>query len=114
MEEGFFPISIQAYQQDLCRNCLKIILLFFRDYVATNNIYAESPEEYKEKLLSEIYVPGNYRKITKAEACIIQGYPENFRLPEKRQAWMKLLGNSVSVPVIEKLGESIVSTGVFD
>jgi hypothetical protein len=27
---------------------------------------------------------------------------------------MKLLGNSVSVPVIQMIGEAIISTGVFE
>ncbi len=35
-------------------------------------------------------------------------------LPESRVRWMKLLGNSVSVPVVEMLGRAIVETGIFD
>ncbi|MCU0468214.1 MAG: hypothetical protein MUF58_06390 [Arcicella sp.] len=35
-------------------------------------------------------------------------------LPENRARWMKLLGNSVSVPVIEVLAKAIIETGVFD
>lgn len=38
-----------------------------------------------------------------------------FRLGlEKRNRWMKLIGNSVSVPVIEKIGLSILKTSVFE
>jgi len=56
----------------------------------------------------------NYRKITKEEACMIQGFPKDFKLPESRARWMKLIGNSVSVPVIDVIIKSIVSTGVFN
>lgn len=80
------------------------------DYVATVDLSIND----KEHFIEEIYKPGNYRKVTKEEACMIQGYPKDFILPETRQRWMKLIGNSVTVPVIEKLVESIVDTGVFD
>jgi DNA (cytosine-5)-methyltransferase 1 len=35
-------------------------------------------------------------------------------LPESRVRWMRLLGNSVSVLVVEMLGRAIMETGVFD
>jgi DNA (cytosine-5)-methyltransferase 1 len=35
-------------------------------------------------------------------------------LPESRAKWMKLIGNSVSVPVIDKLCKAIIETGVFE
>jgi len=84
------------------------------DYITTKNIHAKSEEEYKAKFISDIYKKDNFRKITKEEACKIQGFPEDFILPENRARWMKLLGNSVSVPVIELLGKAIVDTGVFE
>jgi DNA (cytosine-5)-methyltransferase 1 len=79
------------------------------DYVATVDLNIND----KEHFINEIYKPGNYRKVSKEEACLIQGYPKDFILPENRQRWMKLIGNSVTVPVIEKLVKSIVDTGVF-
>jgi len=84
------------------------------DFVSEVNINAHSTDEYKEKLINKVYTPGKYRKITKVEACKLQGFPENFILPESRPKWMKLIGNSVSVPVIEALTKQIVETGVFD
>jgi len=84
------------------------------DFVATVNIEAQTPEEYKTKFLEEVVLNKNYRKITKEEALIIQGFPSNFLLPQNRARWMKLIGNSVSVPVIEKLGEALVASGVFE
>ena len=70
--------------------------------------------DYKKQFIEEIYKKGNYRRITKEEACLIQGFPKDYILPENRARWMKLVGNSVSVPVIEMLGKAILDTGVFD
>lgn len=84
------------------------------DFVATEEISASNPEEWKQKFLDEIYLQGKYRKITKSEACRIQGFPSDFTLPETRPRWMHLIGNSVAVPVIKILAQSIINTGVFD
>ncbi len=84
------------------------------DYVSLKSIEPKSHDEYRSEFLEKIYKKGNYRKITKEEACMIQGFPRDFKLPESRARWMKLIGNSVSVPVIEVLIKSIVATGVFD
>jgi DNA (cytosine-5)-methyltransferase 1 len=81
-----------------------------RDYVATVDLSVND----KAHFIKEIAKNKLYRKITKAEACRIQGYPEDFLLPERRARWMKLIGNSVTVPVIDRLVKSIVDTGVFD
>jgi DNA (cytosine-5)-methyltransferase 1 len=82
------------------------------DYITLKEITAENEDDYKKQFIVEIYKKNNYRKITKKEACLIQGFPKNFILPENRSRWMKLLGNSVSVPVIEMLGKSILETGI--
>ena len=84
------------------------------DFVALKHITQETKENYKESFLEEIYFTQQYRKITREEACLIQGFPKNFKLPESRSRWMKLIGNSVSVPVINALIASIISTDVFD
>lgn len=84
------------------------------DYIATELIEAKNAKEFKEKFINDIYKAGKYRKITKEEACKIQGFPKDFKLPENRARWMKLIGNSVSVPVIEQLGQAIINTGVFE
>lgn len=83
------------------------------DYITLKEIKATSAEEYKEQFIEEIYKKGDFRKLTKSEACQIQGFPKGFILPNSRARWMKLLGNSVSVPVIEMLGKAILETGVF-
>lgn len=84
------------------------------DYITTVEIEAKNEEDYKIKFIEEVYKKKNYRKVTRGEACLIQGFSENYILPESRARWMKLLGNSVSVPVIQILGKAIVSTGVFE
>jgi DNA (cytosine-5)-methyltransferase 1 len=83
------------------------------DYVALQSITAKNSDDYKKKFITEIYEKKKYRKITKNEACLIQGFPENFILPEERTKWMKLIGNSVSVPVIDAICKAIIDTGVF-
>jgi DNA (cytosine-5)-methyltransferase 1 len=83
------------------------------DYITLEEIRAEQVEDYKRQFIERVYKKNNYRKITKEEACLIQGFPEDFMLPESRVRWMKLLGNSVSVPVVEMLGRAIVETGVL-
>lgn len=84
------------------------------DYVSTIIIKADNIFDYKKEFIEKIYKGKNFRKITKEEACRIQGFPSNFKLPSHRAKWMRLIGNSVSVPVIELLGKSIIKTGVFD
>lgn len=84
------------------------------DYVSLKNLELTDHEDYKNQFLEKVYFSENYRKITKEEACRIQGFPKDFILPESRARWMKLIGNSVSVPVIDVLIRSIISTGVFN
>ncbi len=84
------------------------------DFVATESIDADTIEEFREEFMEHVYRPRNYRRITQSEACRIQGFPDNFILPPTRPRWMKLIGNSVAVPVIKILANAVVSTGVFD
>lgn len=84
------------------------------DYVSLKSIEPKDHEDYKKQFLEKVYFSKNYRKITKEEACTLQGFPKDFILPESRARWMKLIGNSVSVPVIDVLIKAIISTGVFN
>ena len=84
------------------------------DFVTTKIINAKNEDDHKKQFVEKIYKKENYRRITKEEACMIQGFPKDYILPENRARWMKLVGNSVSVPVIEMLGKAILDTGVFD
>jgi len=84
------------------------------DFVSSVSIRATTGENYRKQFLESIYKTNNYRKITKTEACRIQGFPEHFILPDTRSKWMKLIGNSVSVPVLEIIIHAISDTGVFN
>lgn len=84
------------------------------DYVSTEELHAETIEQWKNDFMEKIYKPKKFRKITKSEACRIQGFPSDFILPESRSRWMHLIGNSVAVPVVKMLTKAVVSTGVFD
>lgn len=84
------------------------------DYISLINLTPKSHEDYKNSFLEDVFKKKNYRKITKEEACAIQGFPKDFQLPESRARWMKLIGNSVSVPVIDTLIKAIIQTGVFE
>jgi len=83
------------------------------DFITPVYIKANSALEYRKDFMEHVVDKKAYRKISKTEALRIQGFPENFQLPESRSRWMKLIGNSVAVPVIEKLVTAIMGTGVF-
>jgi DNA (cytosine-5)-methyltransferase 1 len=55
------------------------------DYITLEEIKAEKVEDYKRLFIERVYKKKNYRKITKKEACLIQGFPES------RVRWMRLL-----------------------
>ncbi len=84
------------------------------DFVSNVSIKATTEENWKKSFMEKVFLSGRYRRISRAEACRIQGFPPDFKLPESRPRWMKLIGNSVAVPLIGKLASSVVSTGVFD
>lgn len=81
------------------------------DFVALKDIESHTEEGYKKAFLEEIFNKKLFRKISKEEACVIQGFPKNFQLPDSRNRWMKLVGNSVAVSVIQMLGQAILNTG---
>ncbi len=84
------------------------------DFISTVEIHAASAGEWKKSFMKNVFDKKNFRKITKSEACKIQGFPSDFKLPQSRARWMHLIGNSVAVPVVKMLVKAIVSTGVFD
>lgn len=50
----------------------------------------------------------NPRKITPREAANLQGFPQEFKLPESNTRAYQQFGNSVAVPVVTKVSEQIV------
>ena len=51
----------------------------------------------------------NPRLLTKREAARLQGFPETFILPASRTDTYRQMGNSVAVPVLSRIAESIVA-----
>ena len=84
------------------------------DYITTIDVDGDSIEDFRKNFIEKVYNTGNFRKISKSEACKIQGFPANYKLPMTRARWMKLIGNSVAVPVIKMLVNAVANTGVFD
>jgi DNA (cytosine-5)-methyltransferase 1 len=83
------------------------------DHITNVQIQAVEEKAFKNEFIRRVFIPKNFRRISKREACAIQGFPCDFRLPESRARWMKLLGNSVSVPVVRLLAGAVIDTGVF-
>lgn len=83
------------------------------DFITETYVTGRDAQEYKTNFIKDVFMPGNYRKITRQEACRIQGFPADFKLPPTRARWMKLIGNSVAVSLIEQLAQCVVDTGVF-
>jgi len=50
----------------------------------------------------------NPRKLTPREVANLQGFPQNFKLPASNTKSYQQFGNSVAVPVVEKVSEQIV------
>ncbi len=73
----------------------------------SNTIVARYGKDGKECLIPQ--VDDNPRMLTIDECKRLFGYPEDFFMPTFRTPAYKLLGNSVVVPVVEKIAEAIVS-----
>lgn len=57
-----------------------------------------------------IYTDHGIRKLTPRETFNVQGYPSNYKLPKLANSHLyKQAGNSVSVPVIERIAEKITN-----
>lgn len=55
-------------------------------------------------------VNGDVKRLTPKEGKKLQGFPDNYQFPVSDSQAMKQLGNSVAIPVVEKLLESILKT----
>lgn len=80
--------------------------LFNGDSEYTSTISRRYYKDGSEILIEQ---PGrNPRKLTPREAANLQGFPENFKLPDSNVKAYQQFGNSVAVPVVEKVSEQIV------
>lgn len=71
----------------------------------SNTIVARYYKDGKECLIPQ--EGKNPRKLTPLECARLQGYPDNFIYHKSKSAAYKQFGNSVSVPVIERIFEEI-------
>ena len=53
-------------------------------------------------------VNGEQVRLKPEQGLLMQGFPKNFYLADSVAKSMKLLGNSVAVPVVKEIGKSIV------
>ena len=74
----------------------------------SNTIVARYGKDGKECLIPQ--EGKNPRKLTPRECARLQGFPETFVLATSNTAAYKQFGNSVAVPVIERIGKAIVET----
>ncbi len=73
----------------------------------SNTIVARYGKDGKECLIPQ--EGGNPRKLTINECRVLFGYPDNFWHPEVRTPAYKQFGNSVVVPVVSQISESITN-----
>lgn len=72
----------------------------------SNTLVARYGKDGKECLIPQ--EDKNPRLLTPRECARLQGYPENFIIPDAKTPAYKQFGNSVSVPVISRISERIV------
>jgi DNA (cytosine-5)-methyltransferase 1 len=82
--------------------------LFSADAKYTNTLSARYYKDGSEILISQR--GRNPRKLTPRECARLQGYPEEFILPQEvsDNQFYRQFGNSVAVPVIEAIANSII------
>ena len=54
------------------------------------------------------------RKLTIREGLRLFGFPENYNINTNHKVAFDLLGNTIVVPVIEKITEEIIKTNLFE
>ena len=83
--------------------------LFNEDSPFCNTISARYYKDGSEILIDQTDVDKNPRKLTPRECARIQGFPDDFLVNAVSDVQIyKQFGNSVSVPVIQKIAENIV------
>lgn len=83
------------------------------DFIATVNVDGNTDEEYKKNFIRDVLHPKKYRHLKPSELARLQGFPSDFKLHKNPKRNVKLFGNSVAVPVVTAIGQSIANTGCF-
>jgi DNA (cytosine-5)-methyltransferase 1 len=71
-----------------------------------------SARYYKDgsEILISQGVNKNPRRLTPRECCRLMGFPENFKIPVSDTQAYKQFGNSVVVPVVERIATAVIET----
>ncbi len=80
-----------------------------RDYIALEQIFGDTEEEYKKEFISKIYKKNRLRLITGREASRLQGFPKNFKIDEKEKLAKKQFGNAVPVNVVDAIIKELLN-----
>ncbi|CAN5612806.1 DNA (cytosine-5-)-methyltransferase [soil metagenome] len=74
----------------------------------SNTIVARYGKDGKECLIPQL--DQNPRMLTPRECARLQGFPEEFVIPNRKTATYRQFGNSVAVPVIRRIAKQIVTS----
>ncbi len=84
-----------------------------KDEIAEISVTGRTEEEYKQNFITKVLQPRRHRKITVREAAKLQVFPDSFKFHHNDAVSMKLLGNSVAVPVVRAVAQSLIQTGAL-
>lgn len=84
--------------------------LFDKNSKYTNTISARYYKDGSEVLIDQSDVNKRPRRLTPRECARLQGFPEEFIIPVSDMQAYKQFGNSVAVPVVEKIAEQMILT----
>lgn len=84
--------------------------LFNKESLYTSTLSARYYKDGSEILIDQKDLKKNPRKLTPRECGRLQGFPEEFMIPVSDMQAYKQFGNSVAVPVIQKIAENIIQT----
>lgn len=79
-----------------------------KDAVALENVEGTTDSEYREQFVRRVLKPRRFRFISPREAARLQGFRDEFRLHDRTNHSLMLLGNSVAVPVVTAVARSVV------
>jgi len=85
-----------------------------KDKVAEVCVTGDSSDEYRNNFIEQVFLPGRYRSISDREAARLQAFPESFILHQNMKVSLKLLGNSVAIPVVLNVAKSLAQTGALN
>lgn len=85
-----------------------------KDEVAEVCITGRTSEEYKHNFVQKILLPKKHRPISIREAARLQAFPDTFKLHHNSTVSLRLLGNSVALPVVQAVAKSLLKTGALE